>query len=92
MRRLPPSMTEEELKEQLSPLPPHDWFSFVPADERYLRKPFEQRRMIKFLLFSLHPWAYSRAYIAFPNSQSQDVIIFRDQFDGYVFVDSKGFY
>ena len=32
--------------------------------------------------------SYSRAYFNFINTQ--DVYIFRDKFDGYVFVDAKG--
>merc|ERR1712106_816199 len=37
---------------------------------------------------SLAPNAYCRAYINFKNVE--DVFIFRDKFDGYVFVDTKG--
>ena len=37
---------------------------------------------------SLGPNAFSRAYINFLNYE--DVASFRDKFDGYVFVDSKG--
>ncbi|KAK3095589.1 hypothetical protein FSP39_016426 [Pinctada imbricata] len=32
MRRLPPSLTPEDLIEQISPLPNHDFFYFVKAD------------------------------------------------------------
>ncbi|XP_046674241.1 regulator of nonsense transcripts 3B isoform X2 [Homalodisca vitripennis] len=32
VRRLPPSMTEEQFKNQVSPLPDIDYFYFVPAD------------------------------------------------------------
>uniref|UniRef100_A0A2K6EF59 UPF3 domain-containing protein n=1 Tax=Propithecus coquereli TaxID=379532 RepID=A0A2K6EF59_PROCO len=38
--------------------------------------------------FSLHPHLYSRAYINFRNPD--DILLFRDRFDGYVFIDSKG--
>ncbi len=37
---------------------------------------------------SLEPHAFSRAYINFKNPE--DVFIFRERFDGYVFVDSAG--
>ncbi|XP_061437916.1 regulator of nonsense transcripts 3A-like [Lethenteron reissneri] len=32
MRRLPPHLTSEQLLEQISPLPDHDYYYFVPAD------------------------------------------------------------
>nr|XP_034971416.1 regulator of nonsense transcripts 3A-like isoform X2 [Zootoca vivipara] len=37
---------------------------------------------------SLYPHLYSRAYINFRNPD--DILLFRDRFDGYVFIDSKG--
>lgn len=37
---------------------------------------------------SLGQNAYSRAYLNIPNQQ--DIIIFLEKFDGYVFIDSKG--
>ncbi|TRY66220.1 hypothetical protein DNTS_006062 [Danionella cerebrum] len=37
---------------------------------------------------SLYPHLFSRAYINFKNPE--DIIIFRDRFDGYVFIDNKG--
>ncbi|XP_014799664.1 PREDICTED: regulator of nonsense transcripts 3A isoform X1 [Calidris pugnax] len=37
---------------------------------------------------SLYPHLYSRAYINFRNPE--DILLFRDRFDGYVFIDSKG--
>ncbi|XP_057563796.1 regulator of nonsense transcripts 3A isoform X2 [Hippopotamus amphibius kiboko] len=37
---------------------------------------------------SLYPHLYSRAYINFRNPD--DILLFRDRFDGYIFVDSKG--
>lgn len=70
IRHLPPSMTEEELRTQLSPLFEHDYFLFVPPDP------------------SLAPWIFARAYIGFVNVD--DILLFRDQFDGYVFLDDKG--
>ncbi|XP_074243470.1 regulator of nonsense transcripts 3A isoform X1 [Saimiri boliviensis] len=38
---------------------------------------------------SLYPHLYSRAYINFRNPD--DILLFRDRFDGYIFLDSKGF-
>ncbi|XP_073068387.1 regulator of nonsense transcripts 3A isoform X5 [Manis javanica] len=70
IRRLPPSLTKEQLEEQLHPLPAHDYFEFFTAD------------------LSLCPHLYSRAYINFRNPD--DILPFRDRFDGYVFIDSKG--
>ena len=35
IRRLPPSLTEEQLKEELGGLPDHDFFYFVGSDMRY---------------------------------------------------------
>lgn len=45
-------------------------------------------RVYIFLLRSLYPHLFSRAYINFKNPE--DIIIFRDRFDGYVFIDNKG--
>ncbi|XP_045422678.1 regulator of nonsense transcripts 3A isoform X2 [Lemur catta] len=70
VRRLPPGLTQEQLEEQLRPLPAHDYFEFFAAD------------------LSLHPHLYSRAYINFRNPD--DILPFRDRFDGYIFIDSKG--
>uniref|UniRef100_A0A4W3J243 UPF3 domain-containing protein n=1 Tax=Callorhinchus milii TaxID=7868 RepID=A0A4W3J243_CALMI len=61
VRRLPPSLTKEQLEEQLAPLPEHDYFEFFPLIQ---------------------------AYINFKNQE--DIVLFRDQFDGYVFIDNKG--
>uniref|UniRef100_A0A9L0RLC0 UPF3A regulator of nonsense mediated mRNA decay n=1 Tax=Equus caballus TaxID=9796 RepID=A0A9L0RLC0_HORSE len=69
IRRLPPSLTKEQLEEQLHPLPAHDYFEFFTAD------------------LSLFPHLYSRAYINFRNPE--DILLFRDRFDGYIFIDSK---
>merc|ERR1712226_412007 len=70
LRRLPPTMTEEEFLDQVAPIPDHDYVRFVKADS------------------SLEQDAYSRAYINFVNQE--DIFIFQDKFDGYVFVDIKG--
>ncbi|CAL1262312.1 unnamed protein product [Larinioides sclopetarius] len=70
IRRLPPSMTEEQFLEQISPVPEHDYMYFVKAD------------------MSLGPHAFSRAYINF--LIPEDIFLFKDKFDGYVFVDNKG--
>uniref|UniRef100_A0A3P9KXT3 UPF3A regulator of nonsense mediated mRNA decay n=1 Tax=Oryzias latipes TaxID=8090 RepID=A0A3P9KXT3_ORYLA len=37
---------------------------------------------------SLYPHLFSRAYINFKNTE--DIVLFRDRFDGYVFIDNKG--
>ncbi|XP_050716681.1 regulator of nonsense transcripts 3B-like [Eriocheir sinensis] len=71
VRRLPPTMTEEEFLEAVTPLPEHDYFSFCPSDGS---------------LGSIN--SFTRVYINF-KSQG-DIFIFRDKFDGYVFVDKKG--
>lgn len=70
IRRLPPSLTKEQLEQQLHPLPAHDYFEFFTAD------------------VSLYPHLYSRAYINFRNPD--DILLFRDRFDGYIFIDNKG--
>ncbi|KAM9486994.1 regulator of nonsense transcripts 3A isoform 1-T1 [Clarias gariepinus] len=70
IRRLPPSLSKEQLEEHLSPLPSYDYFEFFPADQ------------------SLYPHLFSRAYINFKNPE--DIVLFRDRFDGYVFIDNKG--
>ncbi|KAM6934130.1 regulator of nonsense transcripts 3A [Xenentodon cancila] len=70
IRRLPPTLSKEQLEEQLSPLPSYDYFEFFSADQ------------------SLYPHLFSRAYINFKNTE--DILLFRDRFDGYVFIDNKG--
>ncbi|XP_032467548.1 regulator of nonsense transcripts 3A isoform X3 [Phocoena sinus] len=70
IRRLPPSLTKEQLEQQLHPLPAHDYLGLFTAD------------------LSLYPHLYSRAYINFRNPD--DILLFRDRFDGYIFIDSKG--
>ncbi|XP_015438488.1 PREDICTED: regulator of nonsense transcripts 3A [Dufourea novaeangliae] len=70
IRRLPPSMTQDQFLEQVAPLPEHDYLCFVKAD------------------MSMGQFAFSRAYINF--MEQQDIFMFREKFDNYVFVDSKG--
>merc|ERR1712083_1220693 len=70
VRRLPPTMTEEEFLEQVSPIPDHDYVRFVKAD------------------YSLGQDVFCRAYINFVHQE--DIFIFQEKFDGYVFVDNKG--
>ncbi|RWS06953.1 Regulator of nonsense transcripts 3A-like protein [Dinothrombium tinctorium] len=70
VRHLPPSMTEEQFLEQVSPIPDHNYFYLAKAD------------------LSLGPFAFCRAYINFIHQE--DIFIFKDKFDGYVFVDNKG--
>ncbi|XP_074215320.1 regulator of nonsense transcripts 3B isoform X3 [Camelus bactrianus] len=69
IRRLPPTLTKEQLQEHLQPMPEHDYFEFFSNDT------------------SLYPHMYARAYINFKNQE--DIILFRDRFDGYVFLDNK---
>ncbi|KAM4586959.1 regulator of nonsense transcripts 3B [Fundulus diaphanus] len=70
IRRLPPSLTKEELEEQLQPLPEVDYMEFFSNDT------------------SLFPHLFARAYISFKNPE--DIVLFRDRFDGYVFIDGRG--
>ncbi|KAJ0002832.1 hypothetical protein NQD34_007981 [Periophthalmus magnuspinnatus] len=70
IRRLPPTITKEELEEQLQPLPEVDYMEFFSNDT------------------SLYPHLFARAYINFKNQE--DIVLFRDRFDGYVFIDGKG--
>ncbi|CAH2314991.1 regulator of nonsense transcripts 3B isoform X2 [Pelobates cultripes] len=70
LRRLPPSLTKEQLEEHLQPLPDHDYFEFFANDS------------------SLFPHMFSRAYINFKSQD--DIMLFRDRFDGYVFIDHRG--
>ncbi|KAG7518638.1 regulator of nonsense transcripts 3B [Solea senegalensis] len=70
IRRLPPSLTKDELEEQLQPLPELDYMEFFSNDT------------------SLYPHLFARAYINFKNQD--DIVLFRDRFDGYVFIDSRG--
>uniref|UniRef100_A0ABK0L3X8 UPF3B, regulator of nonsense mediated mRNA decay n=1 Tax=Rattus norvegicus TaxID=10116 RepID=A0ABK0L3X8_RAT len=69
IRRLPPTLTKEQLQEHLQPMPEHDYFEFFSNDT------------------SLYPHMYARAYINFKNQE--DILLFRDRFDGYVFLDNK---
>ncbi|KAL7298544.1 hypothetical protein TKK_0008320 [Trichogramma kaykai] len=71
IRKLPPSMTEEEFKEQISPIAENDYFSYEKPDKTLG-----------------HTYQFCRAYINFINPQ--DVFDFKDKFDDYVFVDSRG--
>ncbi|XP_069550337.1 regulator of nonsense transcripts 3B [Brachyistius frenatus] len=70
IRRLPPSLTKEELEEQLQPLPEVDYLEFFSNDT------------------SMYPHLFARAYINFKNQD--DIVLFRDRFDGYVFIDNRG--
>lgn len=101
IRRLPPSLTKEELEEQLQPLPDVDYLEFFSNDTRWLDVTgvFDRFKvtassfkkfwpvMIVFSL-SLYPHLFARAYINFKNQE--DIVLFRDRFDGYVFIDNRG--
>ena len=50
IRRLPPDLTESELKEILGHLPPHDYFKFHKADPS-LAPAHTTRAYIKFVSF-----------------------------------------
>jgi len=52
IRRLPPSLTEEQLKEELGGLPEHDFFYFVGSDMRY-KKGFISFCSVSFYLFDI---------------------------------------
>jgi len=69
VRRLPPTLTKEQFLDQVSPMPPYDYFSYCKAD------------------MSLGANAFCRAYISFLSAD--DVFIFKEKFDNYVFVDAK---
>lgn len=70
IRRLPPSMSEDEFLKHISPLPEHDYLSFFEANS------------------GLGPYSFSRAYINFIDSG--DMLMFRERFDNYVFLDKDG--
>ena len=70
IRRLPPTLTKEQLQEHLQPTPDHDYIEFFSND------------------ITMYPHVYARAYISFQSQE--DIILFRDRFDGYVFLDNKG--
>lgn len=70
IRHLPPSMTEEQFLDQVSPLPDYNYFHFANAE------------------YSLGQFAFSRAVINFV--RKDDIFVFKDKFDGYVFLDAKG--
>lgn len=102
IRRLPPSLTKEELEEQLQPLPDVDYLEFFTSDTRsVLQKPtvcgnptqWNSKRPSGIwsnvlLLPSLYPHLFARAYLNFKNQE--DIVLFRDRFDGYVFIDNRG--
>lgn len=43
-----------------------------------------------FYYYSLYPHLFARAYLNFKNQD--DIVLFRDRFDGYVFIDNRGLY
>lgn len=101
IRRLPPSLTKEDLEEQLQPLPELDYLEFFSSDTRFvdavfykrIRKSESRKKSIygwSMCLFicSLFPHLFARAYLNF--KYQDDIVLFRDRFDGYVFIDSRG--
>lgn len=70
IRRLPPTIQQDEFLSQISPVPDYDYIYSIRGD------------------FSLGENAFSRVYINFMNPE--DVFSFKERFDNYVFLDSKG--
>lgn len=70
IRRLPPSLTEEDFLKHISPLPKHDYFCYFEASS------------------GLGQHSFSRAYINIVDSE--DMSVFRERFDNYVFLDKDG--
>lgn len=101
IRRLPPTLTKEDLEEQLQPLPELDYLEFFSSDTRFADAVFyeinrKSEKQIKgiwwlisaFVFCSLFPHLFARAYLNFKNQD--DIVLFRDRFDGYVFIDNRG--
>ena len=70
IRRLPPDITEERLREIITPFPDHTYWYLAPGDH------------------TLGPLGCSRAYIAF--EREDEIVPFRDQYDGMVLESEKG--
>ncbi|XP_030754632.1 regulator of nonsense transcripts 3B-like [Sitophilus oryzae] len=70
IRRLPPTMTQEQFLNQVSPVPDYNYLYYVKGD------------------MTLGENAFARAYINFVCPE--DVYSFKERFDNYVFVDTKG--
>lgn len=70
IRRLPPTMQEDEFLKLVSPLPNHDYFSYFESSS------------------GRGAHSFSRAYINFPDQD--DMIVFRERYNNYVFLDKDG--
>lgn len=73
----------------VSPLPDHDYYRFCKADLRFdgLWKTDVYPRI--HLPSSLgQQYSFSRAYLNIPNRQ--DLIVFTEKFQGYIFLDKNG--
>lgn len=70
VRRLPPTMSEDEFLKHVAPLPKHDYFCYFEASS------------------GLGPYSFSRAYINF--CDHDEMSIFRERFDNYIFLDKDG--
>ncbi|XP_065156227.1 regulator of nonsense transcripts 3A [Atheta coriaria] len=70
IRRLPPSMTQEEFLNQVSPIPNYNYIYTIKGDN------------------SLGGNAFARVYVNFTNQE--DIYIFKEKFDNYVFIDGNG--
>lgn len=86
LRRLPPSLTSEQFLEIVSPIPDYDYYRFCKADLRYVNGLIEAMSLSSTSLGQ--QYAFSRAYLNIPNRQ--DLIVFTEKFQGYVFVDKNG--
>lgn len=51
IRRLPPTLTKEELEEQLQPLPEVDYLEFFSNDTRWISGPFHAQDNISCNVF-----------------------------------------
>ena len=85
IRRLPPDLTEAELKEILGQLAPHDYFKFHKADAS-LAPAHTTRAYIKFVSFE-DVLGFSIGDYSEINVTSLE---FRDNFDGRIFEDKRG--
>lgn len=88
IRKLPPNLNEESFIEIISPLPDHLSLYFCPADwslgaeattRAYIEFKNEEDVSFEFIIIC------NLLYLIFESFQ---IFIFRDKFDGYIFVDS----
>lgn len=70
IRRLPPTLSEDDFLKQISPLPDYDYFCYFGPNS------------------GVGQHCFCRAYINFLNTDEMNV--FRERFDNYVFLDKDG--